>query len=59
MSGILPEGIEVEFDGHYQAMFSYKMKNYALLGDDGRLTIKGSGLRSRGWSDFCAISCGS
>ncbi|MFN8007280.1 MAG: DNA polymerase domain-containing protein [Terriglobia bacterium] len=52
MSGILPEGIEVEFDGHYQAMFSYKMKNYALLGDDGRLTIKGSGLRSRGVERF-------
>ncbi|KAF0215352.1 MAG: DNA polymerase B [Geobacteraceae bacterium] len=43
-----PAGIEVELDGRYRAMFSYKMKNYALLGYDGRVTIKGSGLKSRG-----------
>jgi len=29
-------------------MFAYKTKNYALLGYDGRIIIKGSGLRSRG-----------
>jgi len=29
-------------------MLSYKMKNYALLDYEGKLTIKGSGLRSRG-----------
>ena len=28
-------------------MFSYKMKNYALLPQQGRLRIKGSGLRTR------------
>ena len=38
----------VEIDGSYAAMFSYKIKNYALLDSSGRLTIKGSGLRSRG-----------
>ena len=43
-----PEGIEVEMDGRYRSMFAYKAKNYALLGYDGRITIKGSGLRSRG-----------
>ena len=48
----LPEGIEVELDGHYPAMFSYKIKNYALLNTSGRLTIKGSGLRSRGLERF-------
>jgi len=48
MSGSLPEGIEVEVDGHYLAMFSYKIKNYALLDASGKMTIKGSGLRSRG-----------
>jgi DNA polymerase I len=52
MAAILPEGIEVELDGHFQAMFSYKMKNYALLSDDGKLTVKGSGLRSRGLERF-------
>ncbi len=48
----LPEGIDVELDGHYPAMFSYKMKNYALLGAGDRLIIKGSGLRSRGLERF-------
>lgn len=48
MSGSLPEGIEVEVDGHYPAMFSYKIKNYALLDANDKMTIKGSALRSRG-----------
>jgi DNA polymerase I len=48
LAAILPKGIELELDGRYPAMFSYKMKNYALLDDQGRLRIKGSGLRSRG-----------
>ena len=49
---VLPEGIALELDGRYQAMFSYKMKNYALLDSDGHLTITGSGLRSRGLELF-------
>jgi DNA polymerase I len=49
---ILPKGIELELDGRYPAMFSYKMKNYALLDEKGRLLIKGSGLRSRGLELF-------
>ena len=44
----LPEGIEIEFDGEYAAMFSYKMKNYALLQQDGEMIIKGAALKSRG-----------
>jgi DNA polymerase elongation subunit (family B) len=48
----LPEGIEVELDGRYRSMFAYKTKNYALLGYDSRITIKGSGLRSRGLEPF-------
>jgi DNA polymerase elongation subunit (family B) len=52
LTAILPEGIALELDGRYQAMFSYKMKNYALLDDAGRLTITGSGLRSRGLELF-------
>lgn len=43
-----PEGIDVELDGRYQSMFAYKTKNYALQEYDGRIIIKGSGLRSRG-----------
>jgi DNA polymerase elongation subunit (family B) len=43
----LPEGIEVELDGRYRSMFAYKTKNYALQEYEGRILIKGSGLRSR------------
>ncbi len=54
----LPEGIEVEFDGHYPAMFSYKMKNYALLEEDGTVILKGAALKSRGLEPYPArISC--
>jgi len=52
LAATLPEGIDVELDGQYPAMFSYKMKNYALLSASGKLTIKGSGLRSRGLERF-------
>jgi DNA polymerase elongation subunit (family B) len=48
----LPKGIEIEFDGDYTAMFSYKMKNYALLAADGEVTIKGAALKSRGLEPF-------
>jgi len=48
----LPEGIEVEFDGEYRAMFSYKMKNYALLEKQGEVIIKGAALKSRGLEPF-------
>jgi len=44
----LPEGLEVELDGRYRSMFAYKTKNYALLGYDGRVVIRGSSLKSRG-----------
>src|SRR5437762_44535 len=37
----LPEGIEIEFDEQFDAMFSYKAKNYALLTKDGEVVIKG------------------
>jgi DNA polymerase, archaea type len=48
----LPKGARLEIDGHYSAMFSYKMKNYVLLDDSGEMTIRGSGLRSRGLERF-------
>ena len=52
LSESLPEGIEVSMDGLYPAMFSYKMKNYALLDEKGRVLIKGSALKSRGMEKF-------
>lgn len=48
----LPAGITLELDGRYRAMFSYKMKTYALLDERGRLTLKGSAFRSRGLEPF-------
>ncbi len=51
-SSSLPEGIEVEFDGEYVAMFSYKMKNYALLTDTQEIIVKGAALKSRGLEPF-------
>jgi len=48
LSAALPEGIQLELDGRYVAMLSYKMKNYVVLDGRGKLLIKGSGLRSRG-----------
>ena len=51
VAGILPEGIELEYDGRYPAMFCYKAKNYAL--SDGRkIILKGSALRSRGMEPY-------
>ena len=52
LAATLPQGIELELDGRYPAMFSYKIKNYALLDEQGHLRIKGSGLRSRGLELF-------
>jgi DNA polymerase elongation subunit (family B) len=48
----LPPGIEVEFDEQFDAMFSYKAKNYALLTHDGDVVIKGGALKSRGLEKF-------
>src|SRR5207302_2450961 len=48
----LPAGIEVEFDKQFEAMFSYKAKNYALLTKDGDVIIKGGALKSRGLERF-------
>lgn len=51
VSDDLPEGIALEFDGHYEAMLCYKAKNYALY-DGGTITVRGSALRSRGTEPF-------
>jgi DNA polymerase elongation subunit (family B) len=48
----LPPGIELEFDQQFDAMFSYKAKNYALLTRDGDVIIKGGALKSRGLEKF-------
>ena len=48
----LPEGIDIDFDEQFDAMFSYKAKNYALLTKDGDVIIKGGALKSRGLEKF-------
>lgn len=52
VQSILPEGIEVELDSSYKAMFAYKSKNYALLEEDGQIKITGAALKSRGLEPF-------
>ncbi len=42
----LPEGIRLEYEGRYRAMFSHEVKNYALLTYSGRLIVHGVALRS-------------
>src|SRR5436305_3441862 len=48
----LPPGIDVEIDEQFEAMFSYKAKNYALLTKEGDVIIKGGALKSRGLEKF-------
>ena len=48
----MPPGIDVEIDEQFDAMLSYKAKNYALLTKDGNVVIKGGALKSRGLEKF-------
>lgn len=52
LQAALPEGIEIDLDATYQAMFGYKAKNYALLGHDGNVSLTGAALKSRGLEPF-------
>lgn len=52
LDALFPAGVQVEFDGRYRAMYCHKMKNYALLEEDGTLLMRGSGLRSRALEPF-------
>ncbi len=49
---VLPEGVDLEFDATYEAMFSYRRKNYALMTSDGEILITGAALRSRGLEPY-------
>ncbi len=46
VAALLPEKVKLEFDGRYAAMLSHEPKNYALLGYDGSLTLRGVAFRS-------------
>ena len=52
VSKSLPAGLHVAVDGRYQKILSYKKKNYALLGYDQKIVIKGSSLISRSMERF-------
>ncbi len=42
----LPQGIVLEYEGRYRAMFSHEIKNYALLTYDDQLILRGAAMRS-------------
>ncbi|HEY3741089.1 MAG TPA: DNA polymerase domain-containing protein [Bryobacteraceae bacterium] len=46
VAALLPPLVQLEFEGRYQAMLSHEPKNYALLGYDGTLVLRGVAFRS-------------
>jgi DNA polymerase, archaea type len=46
VGALLPDGIRLEYEGRYQAMFVHEVKNYALLTYGGELIVRGGALRS-------------
>jgi DNA polymerase elongation subunit (family B) len=46
VAALLPARVHLELDGRYAAMLSHEPKNYALLGYDGKLTLRGVAFRS-------------
>ena len=52
VSSVMPQGINIGYDGRFKKMISYMKKNYALLSYDGVMTLKGSSLTSRSGEKF-------
>jgi DNA polymerase I len=46
VAALLPELVQLELEGRYAAMLSHEPKNYALLGYDGSLLLRGVAFRS-------------
>ena len=46
VASLLPPLVQLEFEGRYAAMLSHEHKNYALLGYDGSLLLRGVAFRS-------------
>jgi DNA polymerase elongation subunit (family B) len=46
VGALLPPLVQLELDGRYAAMLSHEPKNYALLGYDGSLLLRGVAFRS-------------
>ncbi len=49
----LPEAMELEYEGFYPRGVFITKKRYALIGEDGKLTVKGLEIRRRDW---CAVA---
>ena len=47
VAALLPPLVQLELEGRYAAMLSHEPKNYALLGYDGSLLLRGVAFRSR------------
>ncbi len=46
VASLMPPRVQLEFEGRYRAMLSHEPKNYALLGYDGTLILRGVAFRS-------------
>src|SRR5688500_4282505 len=46
VAALLPPKVQLEYEGRYAAMLSHEPKNYALLGYDGALHLRGVAFRS-------------
>jgi DNA polymerase elongation subunit (family B) len=46
VAATLADGLQLEYEGRYPAMFSHEVKNYALLTHSGELIVRGVALRS-------------
>jgi DNA polymerase elongation subunit (family B) len=46
VAALLPALVQLEFEGRYAAMLSHEPKNYALLGYEGSLVLRGVAFRS-------------
>ena len=46
VAALMPPLVQLDYDGRYAAMLSHEPKNYALLGYDGELTLRGVAFRS-------------
>ncbi|HEY2378769.1 MAG TPA: DNA polymerase domain-containing protein [Gemmatimonadaceae bacterium] len=47
VAALMPPLVQLELEGRYAAMLSHEPKNYALLGYDGSLLLRGVAFRSR------------
>ncbi|MCS3922438.1 DNA polymerase I [Methanococcus voltae PS] len=48
----LPEGMELEFEGHFKRGLFVTKKKYALIEDDGHIVVKGLEVVRRDWSNI-------